>query len=147
MFRMLTAGLAAALATVLLVPGGAAQARDRELRHELEPRFRMSEPAPVTPPLGLAPPSRRITSEVVLRSGRLYLRGDVDDYSRRLLLVQRKRCGGCAWKRHEVVATGRSGWFRARIHVPAEGSDWWRVRVRASDGYVTSYSAVWETYY
>ena len=146
MFRMLTASLAAALAAVLLVPAGAAQARDGELRHELEPRFRMSEPAPSSPPLGLAP-ARRVDSEVVWRSGRLYLRGDVADYSRGVVMVQRKRCEGCGWKRHEVVTTGRYGWFRSRISAPAKGSDWWRVRVRASGRYVTSYSAVWETYY
>ena len=129
--------------------GGEGQARRRvgELRHELEPRYRMSEPAPVPPPTVVPTPHRRVTSEVVWRSGQLYLRGDVEDYSRGLVLVQRKRCEGCDWKRHEVVTSGRYGWFRSRISAPAKGSDWWRVRVRASAGYVTSYSAVWETYY
>ena len=86
-------------------------------------------------------------SEVVDRDSGLFLRGDVEDYRRGLVVVQRKKCNDCEWRRHEVVRTGERGRFRSRIGAPRRGSAYWRAKVSASDGYAVSCSATWETYY
>ena len=102
---------------------------------------------PVGEPLPTIAPTRSIRSQVVWRNGRLYLRGHVEDYSGRQVAVQRQRCETCRWRPHDVVRTGRRGWFRSTISAPRRGSTFWRATVEASGGYTRSYSATWETYY
>lgn len=113
-----------------------------------QPRFRMAAPMADPPPTALVVArTRRIHSNVVWRSGRLYLRGDVQSWSGRPVRIQRKECETCSWHRHETTRTGAKGWFRSRITAPRQGSTFWRAKVRAADGYSRSYSAVWETYF
>jgi hypothetical protein len=110
------------------------------------PRFAMVEEPPPPPTLTVSR-RRTVHSEVVARDGKLFLRGDVEDYRRGLVIVQRKKCYDRAWQRHEVVRTGERGRFRSRIGAPKRGSAYWRAKVPASDGYARSYSATWQTYY
>jgi hypothetical protein len=139
-----TAGALLAAAPLTLVAPSHSFAAD-DARH-VGPRFAMVTPE--TPPPTLVGPQRRtIHSRVVGRGERLVLRGDVEGYSRRRVIVQRKKCHDCGWQRHEVVLTGDHGWFRSRIGAPKQGSTYWRAKVPASNGYVRSYSATWETYY
>ena len=113
-----------------------------------QPRFaRAAEPPPPPPPTFAGPSRRTVHSQVISRHGKLHLRGDVERYSFRPVVVQRKRCPTCAWERHEVVTTGKRGWFRSLIGAPRRGSAFWRAKVPASDGYVRSFSATWQTYY
>lgn len=145
--------LAAALA--LAAPAGAAE-RPARPGPQPAPQYRLAEP-PETQPrtrarsgpgIAAAPaPRRDITSEVVARGGRLYLRGDVEAWPRGKVLVQRKACEDCRWRRHERTRTGKHGWFRSRIGAPRHGSTFWRARVGAAGGYSRSFSATWETYY
>ena len=141
------AALAASLATA--APASAAQQhRPLDIRTDPTPDYRMVEPVGDEAPPSIAAPSRRsIFSEVVRRDGRLYLRGDVESWSRRDVTVQRRGCDSCTWRRYDVVSTGRRGWFKSAINAPQEGSTFWRAKVRAADGYARSYSATWETYY
>ncbi len=142
---------AAALAASLATAGTASatqQHRMLDTRTDPTPDFRMVEPTGDEPPPSLAGPSRRpIYSEVVTRDGRLYLRGDVESWFRRDVTVQRRGCDACKWRRHDVVSTGRRGWFRSAINAPQQGSTYWRAKVRAADGYARSFSATWETFY
>jgi hypothetical protein len=125
------------------VPGSAvADERERPA-----PSYRMVEEAPTGPPLFLGPARRTIFSDVVVKSGRPVLRGDVSDYRFGEVVVQRKACDTCSWRRHEKVVTGGRGWFRSTISAPRTGSTFWRAKVAPSDGYERSFSAVWETYY
>ena len=141
------AALAASLATAGTA-GAAQQQGPLGSRTEPTPTFRMVEPTGDEPPPSLAGPSRRaIFSEVVRRDGRLYLRGDVESWSRRAVTIQRRGCDSCKWRRHDVVSTGRRGWFRDGINAPQQGSTFWRAKVRAADGYARSFSMTWETYY
>ena len=142
---------AAALAASLATAGSAGAAEggaDRPAWHRADdaPRHRMAEPAGDPAP-ALAASRRSIYSEVAWRNDRLYLRGDVEAYSGREVLVQRKACSSCRWRAHDVVTTGKKGWFRSVIGAPRHGSTFWRARVAASDGYLRSFSATWETYY
>jgi hypothetical protein len=127
----------------LATPSPAAEPR---LADDAMPISRMAAAAP-TPLKALGPPRRSVYSKVVWRDGHLSLRGNVEDYPSRVVLVQRKACGGCSWRGFDLARTGKSSWFRSTISAPAIGSTWWRARVAASDGYATSYSATWETYY
>ena len=73
------------------------------------PGYRMVGTASATLPPTIAP-TRWITSEVVWRDGRLYLRGDVEAYSGRQVVVQRQRCETCRWRRTTSSApAGRAG--------------------------------------
>ena len=143
----------AALAASLTMTGAAVAApspaeRVLESRTDSTPSYRLAVPSGEPGPPTLAGPSRRdIFSEVVWRDQKLYLRGDVEDYFRRTVTVQRSACDTCRWRRHDVVNTGRRGWFKAVIRAPKNGSTFWRAKVSASDGYGRSYSATWETYY
>ena len=137
---------AAALAVALATSGAAVAAADPAQGTTTDaPGYRRTGPADDLPPT--IAPRRWITSEVVWRDGRLYLRGDVEDYFGRQVTVQRQRCDTCRWRQHDVVHTGRKGWFRSVIRAPRRGSTFWRATVAPSDGYTRSYSATWETYY
>ena len=137
---------AAALAASLATAGPAAAAeRPAASRTDPAPTFRAV--AGAEDPTALASPRRSIYSEVDWRRGRLWLRGDVESYVGGEVLVQRKSCESCTWRPHDVVRTGRKGWFRSVIGAPRKGSTFWRARVAASDGYSRSFSATWETYY
>lgn len=137
--------LAATLATTSTATAGEGGLGSRR---DADPRFRMVAPPDDPPPVGLVGPVRRqVESQVVWRAGRLHLRGDVHAWSFRPVLVQRKSCQACAWRRHEVTWTGRKGAFRSVIGAPRRGSTFWRARVRAADGYAPSFSATWETHY
>ena len=143
------AALAASLATAGAAVAAAAPAeRPVGLRTDT-PSYRLVPTSDDDgPPPSLAGPSRRhIFSEVVWRDGELLLRGDVEDYFRRSVRVQRRGCESCTWRRFDTVNTGRRGWFRAAIRAPKNGSTFWRAKVAASDGYGRSFSATWETYY
>ena len=137
---------ALALATALAV-AAPALAADHGRAGPGQPRFALAAPTPPPPPAFAGPSRRTVHSLVISRHGKLYLRGDVERYSFRSVVVQRKRCQTCAWERHEVVTTGRRGWFRSLIGAPRRGSAFWRAKVRASDGYQRSFSATWQTYY
>jgi len=145
---------AAALAATLVTAGtaGAApQAPERPVpgwSSPGPPTYRMVDPGtqPTAPP-SIAAPRRTITSDVVWRRGKLYLRGDVESYSNRVVAVQKRRCDSCRWRRHELTRTGKWGRFRSAINAPKQGSTFWRAKVAPSDGYARSFSAVWETYY
>jgi len=141
---------AAALTVALATTGSAGAAEDRPVpTAPSTPTVRLAAPAEGaesgSPALTAAP--RRIVSSVVRRQGRLYLRGDVEAYFGRRVVVQRKGCELCSWRRHDVTRTGKRGWFRSAIRTPKEGSAFWRARVAPSDGYARSFSAVWETYF
>ena len=143
------AALAASLATAgTAVAAPAPAERPVELRTDDTPRYRMVATAGDDGSPSLAGSSRRhIFSEVVWRDGKLLLRGDVEDYFRRSVKVQRRGCESCTWRRFDTVTTGRRGRFRSAIRAPEDGSTFWRAKVAASDGYARSYSATWETYY
>jgi hypothetical protein len=140
------AALAASLATA-----GAADASERqsaEIRTEPRPTYRMVEPADEpAPPALVARSPRHIESQVVTRRGKLVLRGDVESYYGRNVVVQRSHCDSCRWRRYDRVKTNYRGWFRSVIKAPRNGSTLWRAKVRAYGGYARSYSATWETYY
>ena len=147
MTRTLSRALGATALAVALATSGAAVAADdpAETTPTDAPSYRRSAPPDALPPT--IAPTRWIKSDVVWRDGRLWLRGDVEDYFGRQVAVQRRRCDSCRWRQHDVVHTGRKGWFRSAIRAPRRGSIWWRATVDASDGYTRSYSATWETYY
>jgi len=147
MTRTLSRALgAAALALALATPGPAGAADDRaQVPARDAPSYRQVGPVAAAPPT--IAPTRWIKSSVVRRDGRLWLRGDVEDYTGRQVAVQRQRCGTCRWRLHDVVRTGRKGWFRSAIRAPRRGSTFWRAKVEPSNGYTRSYSAIWETYY
>ena len=145
-FRSAARALGVLLAAAPLALAAPSQALAADDERRLVPRFAMvADPPP--PPAFAGPQRRTIHSEVVERAGRLFLRGDVEDYRRGLVIVQRKKCYDCDWERHEVVRTGDRGRFRSQIGAPKRGSAYWRAKVSASDGYERSYSATWETYY
>jgi hypothetical protein len=141
------AALAASLATAGTAVAAPSTERPEESRTGRAPDYRLAVTASGSPPALAGPARRHIHSEVVWRNGRLYLRGDVEDYYRQKVRVQRSGCESCRWRRFDVVRTGRRGWFRSVIRAPRSGSTFWRAKVGASDGYGRSYSATWETYY
>jgi len=150
MTHTLVSALGAAALTASLAiaaPSVAAERPIGDVGHDAVPSSRAVDTVGPTSLTMLGPPRRSIYSAVVWRAGRLSLRGDVEDYSSREVLVQRKACEACSWRRFDLARTGKRGWFRSRIGAPARGSTWWRARVAASGGYAKSYSATWETYY
>ena len=147
MTHTLSRALGAAALAATLATTGSAGAAERPSANPTDdaPAYRLAQRADDFPP-SIAP-TRSITSEVVRRDGRLYLRGDVESYFGRQVVVQRRRCETCRWRAHETVRTGRKGRFRSVIWAPESGSRFWRAKVAASNGYGRSYSATWETYY
>ncbi len=143
--------LAASLATMGVAEAAApGDPRPLETRTADTPAWRMVEPddADGDAPPSIAPnPRRQIFSEVVYSRGRLYLRGDVENYFGREVKVQRRLCDACRWRRFDVTRTGKRGWFRAVINAPRSGSTYWRAKVAPSDGYSRSFSATWETHF
>ena len=95
-----------------------------------------------------ARPARNVTSKVVKKRGRLFLKGNVNPgYNRSRVMIQKKNCrGDCGWHKFDMVPTDRDGRYRGRITAPRNGSDFWRVKVKKRGNYRTSYSAVWRTF-
>ena len=145
MSRLLTGAAATATLVASLAVASPAQAAGDARPSPTHPRATIAEAAPL--PAITALSQREVLSRVVVRDGGLSLRGHVEDYRHGRVVIQRKACTSCSWKRKDVVLTSTRGRFHSRITAPPQGSDFWRAKVPASDGYARSFSAVWETYY
>ena len=87
--------------------------------------------------------SRQMHDKGVNRSGRLYILGNVDPgWSHGVVSFQRRSCTTCAWHRYDRVRTGSRGQYKVRIKVPKRGSWQYRGYVRATTGYVRSFTHV-----
>lgn len=111
------------------------------------PGFRPAASSPGdAPPPGIASSHRSITSKVTVNGDRLHLRGGVESYAGRRVVVMRRGCESCRWRLHDGVRTNRKEHFRSRIAAPHRGSTFWRAKVEASGGFSRSFSATWETF-
>lgn len=106
--------------------------------------------APLTPraTAGAAElPTRDLHDTIVRTGGKLIFKGRVDP-GHGPVVIQKKRCRTCAWRRYDVVrTTGDAHYWRVRIYAPRHGHWFWRGYVEAYDGYARSWTGVWRTYY
>lgn len=94
-------------------------------------------------------PKREISSSVVDKRNKLFLKGNVNPgWAGKPVIIQKKNCKGerCNWFGYTSVKTNEKGGFRARITAPRKGYSYWRAKVKKAGGYGTSYSSVWRTY-
>lgn len=104
-------------------------------------------PAPATGTGAEALPTRSVSSTVVKVDGNLVLKGRVRPaYVHRVVLVQKRSCKTCAWRRYRRLVTSDASRYRVRIGAPRTGAWFWRAKVPASGGYGVSYSGVWKTF-
>ena len=68
------------------------------------------------------------------------VRGRVEALRNGTFVIQRKTCRSCTWRKYRVEETNRRTRYVARVNAPKRGKWRYRVRVRKSDGYATSYS-------
>ena len=68
-------------------------------------------------------------------------------YAKGKVLLQKKTCKACNWKPNKLMKTNERGVYVSRIGVPLKGRWYWRVRVKASDGFGTTEGRVWATGY
>ena len=71
--------------------------------------------------------------------------GTLLPYADRKVVLQRRSCKGCAWKPVKVLKTNDRGVYISRIGAPRTGRWYWRVRIKASNGYAATTGAVWGT--
>ena len=93
--------------------------------------------------------ARKIADRGVKRNGRLLLKGKVaPSWKHKNVIVQRKLCKAkrCDWKTYTVDRTNQRGQFRARVSAPRTGSWFYRVKVRGTTKYVTSYGTTYRAY-
>lgn len=77
--------------------------------------------------------SRNPHGRGVIRKGRAFYVGDVNPgWAGRPVVIQRRTCPTCAWKRFTQVRTDRSGRYAAHVGAPRKGSWWFRSKVAAS---------------
>lgn len=75
------------------------------------------------------------------KRSRLYLVGTVaPKFGRQRVVVLRKTCVKCAWKRFARPKTNAKGRYRVRLSTPRRGSHYFIVRAKASKGFAVSYS-------
>lgn len=118
-------------------------------------RFRLSYEPDGTAVVMLASRSAQVASKVMRDLGareprvgrRIVWKGNVDPgWGNRSIVLQRRTCRSCAWKDHDRTRTKRNGSWTVRVGAPAKGSWWFRTKVRRTEKFVTSYSAVLRTY-
>jgi len=71
--------------------------------------------------------------------------GTLLPYANRSVLLQKRTCKACDWKPVRQLKTNDRGVYRSRILAPRTGQWFWRVRIKASDGYATTTGMVWGT--
>jgi hypothetical protein len=71
--------------------------------------------------------------------------GTLLPYADRKVVLQKRSCKGCAWKSAKVLKTNDRGVYLSRILAPRTGRWYWRVRIKASNGYATTTGVVWGT--
>ncbi len=92
-------------------------------------------------------PTRTVVSKVVKNKGHLIFKGRVDPGDPgRNVVIQRKKCGRCAWKFYAKTQTDETVHYKREIAVPRKGRWFYRARVGAYGGYGRSLSGVWKVY-
>lgn len=85
------------------------------------------------------------------RPGRFFIKGSVKPkWKRKPVVIQRKTCKSCAWKKWDVVKTNRKGKFSARIYAKKKaGKIWYRPMVKPTTQFVRTIggAVVITTYY
>jgi len=90
---------------------------------------------------------RDLNAGSVVEGGAVYLRGNVDPgWGERVVSLQRKTCGRCAWEVYDRQRTSGTGRFRFRTPAPPDGSWFYRARIPAAGWFTTSYSGVLRTW-
>lgn len=131
------ARLLSALAGVVLLVASPALAAPADAAPASSVAARSAEPLP----------KRTVTSTVVKRQGKLIMKGTITpEHANRAVYIQRKKCLKCEWRLFEKVTSSDKSAYRVRIYAPKKGAWYFRAKVRAHDGYGTSYSGVWKTY-
>lgn len=78
-------------------------------------------------------PKREITLERTQKNWRAFqLRGEVQNWRNKRVIIQKKACPKCKWKKVRTVKANKNSVFRTRILAPKRpGKKWrWRVVVR-----------------
>ena len=92
-------------------------------------------------------PTRTVVSKVVKNKGHLIFKGRVDPGDPdKNVVIQRKKCGTCAWKFYAKVQTDETLHYKREIAVPRKGRWFYRAKVSAYGGYGPSRSGVWKVY-
>lgn len=88
-------------------------------------------------------PKREIKLERTQKTWRAFqLKGQVENWRNKRVIVQRKTCPKCKWKKVRTVKTNKKARFRTRILAPKRpGKKWrWRVVVRKAGKYARTRS-------
>ncbi len=90
---------------------------------------------------------RDFNATKVTKGRKIWLKGDVNPgWGKRKVVLQRKTCGSCTWKKVRQQRTTASGGFKLRAAYPPLHKKWrFRARLKATDAFVASVSAVLKT--
>lgn len=90
---------------------------------------------------------RDFNASKVTKGRRIWLKGDVNPgWGKRKVILQRKTCGSCNWKKVRQQRTTASGGFKLRAAYPPLHKKWrFRAKLKATEEFVASVSAVLRT--
>lgn len=93
-------------------------------------------------------PKRNLNDRLVQRNGKLFMRGKVSPaYKKRIIVVQRKTCKSCSWKRVARVRTNSKSVFIYQMGAPRRGNWFFRAYAPKFNGYGKSWSNyIYKTY-
>lgn len=92
-------------------------------------------------------PTRTVVSKVVKNKGHLIFKGRVEPGDPgKNVVIQRKKCGTCAWAFYAKTQTSDTLHYKREIAVPRQGAWFYRAKVGAYGGYGPSRSGVWKVY-
>ena len=75
------------------------------------------------------------------KNGGIIFKGRVlPTYKKKVVQIQRRKCGSCRWAAYTKVRTDRRSRFSLRVAVPAQGSWDYRARTAATKAFITSTS-------
>ena len=89
--------------------------------------------------------ARRVTATVnEPRENVFVMTGRVSPaYAGRTVELTRKFCASCVWRVYARKAASKASTYRFRLPLPLRGTHFFRVRIPASNGFVTSFSSTW----
>lgn len=97
-------------------------------------------------PAEAAAKKRTISTKVTQKGQQLFIGGHVgpgNKYRKRVVIVQKKECKKCKWKRVNRGKTNGKSNYRLKIHVKHDGKkDFFRVKTKKGGGYKASFSRV-----
>lgn len=89
---------------------------------------------------------RKISTKVTQKGQQLFLGGHVgpgNKYRKRMVIIQKKECPKCKWKRVNAKRTNAKSNYRVKIHVKHDGKkDFFRVKTKRGGAFKASFSRV-----